>query len=33
LRNVPVNGKRQAEEIIQLIFVSEVELCDVHKES
>jgi len=30
LRNVPVNGKRKAEEIIHLLFVVEIELCDVH---
>ena len=29
LRNVPVNGKRKAEEIIHLLFVIEVELHGV----
>jgi hypothetical protein len=31
LRDVPVDGKRQAEEIIHLLFVAEVELEDVHE--
>jgi hypothetical protein len=31
LRDVPVNAKRQAQEIIHLLFVLEIELDDVHK--
>ena len=31
LRNVPIDGKRQAEEIIHLLFVVEVKLDDVHE--
>lgn len=30
LRNIPIDGKRQAEEIIHLFFVLKVKLEDVH---
>ena len=30
LRDVPVNGKRQTQEIIHLLFVVEVELDNIH---
>ena len=30
LRDVPVDGKRQTQEIIHMLFVVEVELDDVH---
>ena len=30
LRNIPVNGKRQMDEIIHLPFIVEVDLCDLH---
>ena len=31
LRNIPIDGKRQAEEIIHLFLVGEVDAGDVHK--
>jgi hypothetical protein len=30
LRDISVNGKRQAEKVLHLLFVVEVELKDVH---
>ena len=31
LRNFPIDGKRQREEILRLPFVVEIDACDVHK--